>query len=301
VPDRFTSVQWIRVPDGKMTPGLKALCGRLIKGGAAEPAAPRRRESRGTRVDPEALPPKLQSGASSRALPEFPVEDPEQRLKFWVHVIGWSFTSLWILFKRLPRALRAVAYIWLFVAVLAKGCSETHEAKEPGAPEAAEKLKALSEAVHENPPRDDTGIQGVVDIARAVAEAGGKIAKNHVALLAIPFGAGAGATPESKFADSAFTLLYGRLAVSRQGVGISKEPVDPFDISVAADRGRAGHARYVLCGSIDSSASAPVLTVDVVNVADGSLAWTKSYPLKDGDPSAIASDVEAHVPALDED
>jgi len=36
-------------------------------------------------------------------------------------------------------------------------------------------------------------------------------------------------------------------------------------------------------------------------VADGSLAWTKSYPAKDADPAAIAADVESHIPALDDD
>ncbi len=299
VPDRFTSVQWIRAPEGRATPALRALCARLLSGGATEAPAPRRRESRAAVVDPQAIPPPLPAAAPARPLPEFPVEEPGQRLKFWVHVVGWAFTSVWILFQRLPRWVRALAYIWLIFLLLAKGCSDKHEAKEGAEPEAASKLKVLSDGV---PAKDESGVQGAVDIARAIAEAAGKIPKERSPLLAIPFTAGPGDTPQAKLADSAFTLLYGRLAISHQGkLGVSKEPMASLDPQGAAERGRARHSTFVLCGGVEEGGGAPVLTVDIVRVADGSLAWTKSYPAKDADPAAIAADVESHIPALDDD
>jgi TolB-like protein len=169
-------------------------------------------------------------------------------------------------------------------------------------PEAAEKLKVLSVGGPGGETKDESGIQGAVDIARAIAEAAGKIPKERSPLLAIPFSAGPGDTPQAKLADSAFTLLCGRLAISHQGkLGVSNEPMASLDPRGAAERGRARHSAFVLCGGVGGDAGAPVLTVDIVRVADGSVAWTKTYPAADADPAAIAADVESHVPSLEDD
>ena len=43
-------------------------------------------------------------GPSTRpAYPEFPREEPGQRMRFWAHVIGWSLQSAWVFFESLPK------------------------------------------------------------------------------------------------------------------------------------------------------------------------------------------------------
>jgi hypothetical protein len=36
-------------------------------------------------------------------------------------------------------------------------------------------------------------------------------------------------------------------------------------------------------------------------VSDGTVVWSKSYPVAGADPAKIAAEVDSHVPALDED
>jgi hypothetical protein len=287
VPDRFVSVQWIKVPGGRMTPALKAVIGRMVSGGAPAQPAPRPRGSRAVAAAPVLHP----------ALPDFPVEEPGQRLKFMVHVAAWSLKSLRILFKGLPRWIRVIVYLWLFLFLLSRGCSHSRDTAEPLSPEAAAKAKAVSEALHGGDTKTVTGLQGVVDIARAIAEADGK----DSALLAIPFGA-AGGAEAAKLADAAFVSLYGRLSISHKGqVGVGKGSLASLDLAGAAERARAAGSAYVLCGAVGGDGAALSLTVDIVKVSDGSIVWTRAYPVPATDPAAIAADVDSHVPPLGED
>jgi hypothetical protein len=43
------------------------------------------------------------------------------------------------------------------------------------------------------------------------------------------------------------------------------------------------------------------LTVKLATVADGSLLWSKSYPIASADPAKIAADVDVKIPALESD
>src|ERR1700683_801660 len=102
VPEKFLTVQWLRVPGGKPTPALEALCRRIVSGGAV-PAAPSKKTP--------APVVRTVSSAPSAALPEFPKQEPGQKVKFWVAVLGWALRSSWALDKRLPRWVR-----WLLIA-----------------------------------------------------------------------------------------------------------------------------------------------------------------------------------------
>jgi TolB-like protein len=81
-------------------------------------------------------------------------------------------------------------------------------------------------------------------------------------------------------------------------VGLTKEPLSAPDVSAAVGRGRVHHSKYVLYGAVDEAAQN--LTVRMVVVADGSLLWSRSYPVADADPSKIAAEVDSKVPALEE-
>src|SRR5690242_16855751 len=98
VPDKFRAVQWLRVPDGRATPALEAVCRRLVSGGA------------GTRP-PTGEPPRRNEGTSpargpqrrSAEMPVFPREEPGQRVRFWFQVAGWALQSAWVGFGRFPK------------------------------------------------------------------------------------------------------------------------------------------------------------------------------------------------------
>jgi hypothetical protein len=121
-------------------------------------------------------------------------------------------------------------------------------------------------------------------------------------LLAIPFTAPAGDAAAKKLADSAFAMAYGMAATSHRGlVSLTKEPLLSADLGAALERGRANHSTYILYGSIEPQGSAQALTIKIAEVADGSVAWSKSYPVAGADPAKIAKEVDSNIPDMDED
>jgi hypothetical protein len=295
VPEKFLSVQWLKLPSGQPTPALEALCSRLVAGESPEIiAAPRRIRARPS-SDGRPKP-------APREMPAFPMEEPGQRLKFCFSVAGWALRSAWIFFQRQPRWLRLVVYVWIAFFVLTRGCSRSPP--PPGAtgtisPETAEKLKAIAGEYQGGSKKSDIAKLGV-DIAREFSRDAGENARETRPLLAIPFLAPADSPADAKLADSTFALLYGRISISHQGrVGLSKEPLPSLDVGGALERGRESHSSYVLYGGIENSGAARVLTVDIVEVSDGSVVWSKSYPVANADPAAIAPEIEARIPSVD--
>jgi hypothetical protein len=122
VPEKFLSVQWLKLPGGRATPALEALCRRLVSGNATAPSATQ----------------KLRPGrAHQAALPqfrEFPKQEPGQTVKFWVDVGGWFCWQGWAFFSRWPRWIRILLIIWLCIILLDKGCSGSghHDRVRPG-------------------------------------------------------------------------------------------------------------------------------------------------------------------------
>jgi hypothetical protein len=259
VPERFLSVQWLRLPGGRTTAALEALCRRLVSG---QPV-----------VEPRKKTPNqaAATGAQtrSREYAEFPSKEPGQPIRFWVQVVGWSFQSVWIFFNGFPRWVRIGIYIWLAIALMSKGCS-------------------LS-----NPTDTDVGSQIERDVTAKVGERLGA----GRPLLAIPFSAPSDDLAAQKLAESTFAQVYGRVELSHHGqVGLTKEPLAAPDLSAAVARGRALHSKYVLYGAVDEPGQN--LTVRMVAVAGGSLLWSQSYAVANADPAKIAAEVSSKVPSL---
>jgi TolB-like protein len=186
------------------------------------------------------------------------------------------------------------------VILISRGCSVSREAKGTITPESAAKLKAISNEYQGSLNKADIGKLGV-EIAKAFDDEDTP-ASAHSPVLAIPFSGATADAAQSKLADSAFALVYGRLSIAHAGkVGLSKEPLGALDASAGADRGREHHSRYVVCGGITASGATAALTVDIVSVRDGTVAWTGSYPVAGTDPATIAADVDAHLPSLDDE
>ena len=115
VPEKFLTVQWLKVPNGKATPALLALCDRLV---SPEPVDRRPERKRLILADPVPL------KAEAPRLPPFPKQEPGRTLSFLFHVIGWAFNSTRITIQRLPRVIRYAVYLYL-IALLLNQCSSS--------------------------------------------------------------------------------------------------------------------------------------------------------------------------------
>jgi TolB-like protein len=311
VPDKFLAVQWTRVPGGEASAALELVCRRLVSGDDVPADVPRPPRERAARAMPQ---------PSERRYPEFPREEPGQRARFWAHVVGWLLQSAWISFRRLPRWIRWIVWIWLAVALLSRGCSmgrnwdrdESPPATPPAAPKApagdtispadARKLKDIADSYRGSSNTSDVAKLGI-EIAQSFAsEVGKEVAAAQAPLLAIPFGAPSGDAAAAKLADSTFAQVYGRIAISRHGhVGLVNEPLASPDTAAAVAQGRAREAKYVLYGAVDGQPPAQSLTVKLLSVKDGSVLWSETYPATGADPAAIAALVEAKMPASKDD
>lgn len=296
VPERFLSVQWLRLPGGRPTPALEALCRRLVCGEALVPqpvkkASEKKAPDQAARVSPASPP---------REYPEFPREEPGQKARFWLRVVGWAFQSAWLFFQGFPRWVRILVYVWVGIALLSKGCTSSDDRPERSSPANARKLKEISD--HYQGSSDKADIAKLsTQIAREFADEAG----NHAAqgaLLAIPFSVPSEDAAAKKLADSTFAQIYGRVAISHHGhVGLDSAPLPSPDPQAAVDRGRANHSMYVLYGAISNHEAVQTLIIKIVAVADGAVVWTQSYPAKDADPAKIAAEVDSNVPEPQDD
>ena len=305
VPDKFLAVQWTRAPGGQLTAALEGLCRRLLAGPGAGPQPARPSTDR---------PARAVSGRAPRAFPEFPREEPGQRVRFWAHVLGWLLQSAWISFGRLPRWVRSLVWVWLVIAVMAKGCEpwtrdndeRPAPPKTPSAdtlsPADARKLKDIADSYQGSSNASDVARLGMQIAQTFAGEVGKEAAAAQAPVLAIPFGAPGGDEAARKLADSTFAQVYGRLAISHHGhVGLVNEPLASADSSAAVAQGRAREAKYVLYGAVDGRSPAQHLTVRLLAVKDGSVLWSGAYPVTGADPAAIAAQVDANTPAVEDD
>jgi hypothetical protein len=290
VPEKFLTVQWLKVPGGRPTAALESLCRRVASGDFKESKPTRKALRRQEKRQPAAAP--------LLHRPEFPREEPGQRIRFWVEVMAWAARSAWVLWRRLPRWVRIVAIVWIATALISRCNSSRHQDSADMSPEKVEKLKAISQQYQGNLNKNDI-IKLGTQIAKEFADDPNDIVIDRSPLLAIPFTAPDGDAAASKLADSTFAMAYGMVSMSHRGqVSLTKEPLPSRDLGAALERGRANHSTYVLCGTVDTVGNARVLTVKIAAVADGSVLWSKSYPAADADSAKIASEVDANIPAL---
>ncbi|MGP0055263.1 MAG: TIR domain-containing protein [Steroidobacteraceae bacterium] len=294
VPEKFLTVQWLKVPGGRPTPALESLCHRVARGNIDESQHARTAEAR---------PGNGKSAAYPLRYREFPREEPGQRIRFWVDVVVWAFCSAWMLFKRLPTWVRIIAYVWIGIALIIRCESSSpshphpHQHAAEISPAKIEKLEAISEEYRGSVNKNDIG-KLATEIARYFPDENDRSASGGGPLLAVPFTASSGDAAAEKFADSTFAMAYGMASIAHQGqVSLTREPLRSRELGAALERGRASHSTYVLYGTVDSIDHAQVLTVTIATVADGSVVWSKYYPVADADPTSIASEVVTKIPA----
>lgn len=306
VPEKFRAVQWLRLPDGRPTAALEAVCRRLASGESSP--SPSDERPRTARV-PDALatggaapPAGRAAGAVPMEFPPFPREEPGQRVRFWFQVVGWAVQSGWAAFKRLPKWVRIIIYAWALVLLVSRGCTPSHGHHTTGL--SAAQMHELAHLGTTN-----TGGWTAADTARLIGQvakefpaSAGDDSSTYAAVLAIPFAAPAGDSAAQKVASSVFGQLYGRLAISRHGhVALADQPLPSLDASAAVAQGRAHGSSYIVCGAIAGSGPDQQLTVKIIAVKDGSVSWSESYPVAGADPADIAEDVSDSVPRHEDD
>jgi TolB-like protein len=302
VPDKFRAVQWLRLPNGEATPALEALCRRLVSGEVQKPLEPPPGQPRARR---DAAPASEQASRRGRAeFPPFPREEPGQRIRFWFQVAGWTLQSAWIGFNRFPKWVRIGVYCWLGILLLSRGCTPSDHDGDRTPQISSTQARKLKE-IGASHPGSWTGAdttQLLTQIAKEIPAAARDSASTFGPVLAIPFASPANDAAAQKLAGSVFTQVYGRLAITRHGqVALADQPLRTLDASAAMVQGRAHASTYIVCGAVAGSAPDQQLTIKVVAVNDGSVLWSKSYPMTGADPAGIATEVTAHVPARDDD
>ena len=295
VPEKFLSVQWTKVPGGHANAALEGLARRVVSGQAPEPSAPGPASPKGGSRRPKGgAPPPAAPG-----LPDFPRQEPGQKIRFLFQVLGWMLRSGWILFRRFPRWIRIVVYLWLAVLVLSsRSCIPSSEHRSAKlSPADAEKLKAIAQDWQGSSGKSDAGKLGA-QIAQAFSDELAAPAQAAQPMLAVPFGAPAGDAAAARLADSTFAEVYGRIAIARHGhVGLGEAALP--DAAAAVRSAREHHASYVLYGAVDKTAQS--LRVSLLEAKDASVLWSGSYPVTGADPAAIARQIEAQVPDLEDD
>jgi hypothetical protein len=303
VPEKFLAVQWSRLPAGEPTSAFEALCRRLAAGQrfVGRPVgAPAQRKTPGGSAEATAT-----RTAPQREFPEFPNEQPGQRTRFAGQVALWGLHSGWIAFNRFPKWIRMIIYVWVFIAVFLRGCSSSNEDRPSRSHRVtkadAQKLQEIAKSYEDSADKQDVG-KLVGAIAQAFPGRPGKVPPADKPLLAIPFSAAGGDVVGKKLADSVFAETYGRVSISHHGmVGLAAGPGVSPDNDSALQLGRAQHSKYVLYGVVGDPSAAQTLDVRLIEVDDGSVTWSGSFPVAGASPSAIASEVDEKVPDLDDD
>lgn len=293
VPEKFLTVQWLKVPGGRPTPAFESLC-RRIASGAHTPPTPERPAGR-----------REAAAASAALLPEFPTHEPGQTIRFWFEVVAWACRISWARFKRMRSWVRIVVYVWLAIWLLSRCHSSTEQVSADISPAAAKKIEALTQSVKSDPTKEDVVKYGT-QFLKTLAEDADEGAVEGSPLLAINFTAPDADPAAQQFAKSVFASVYGTVAISHRGqVSLSKESRSCDELGPALELAKANESAYVLCGGIvgkgggaDATDGAPVLTVKIAKVADGSLLWSRSYPAAGADAGKIAAEVDAKIPPL---
>ncbi len=290
VPEKFLMVQWLKVPRGEPTRALETLCRRIANGNPAEQPPPRKAG---------ATPPPIARPAADPGILEFPREEPGQRLRFLAEVAIWAVRSVWMLFKRLPRWIRIVAYVWLFVMLISRCNSSTHHATaENSTPHDIEKLRTIAKGFESGPNKNDLTKLGSA-VASEFSEDEDSASAAMSPLLAIAFTAPPDDAAAQDLANESFVLAYGLAVIANSDkVSLAKDPAPQPDLGTALALGRAKHATYVLYGRIARVDAASRLTVEVAKVADGKLVWSQTHDTVGLEPAKLAAEIVAHLPTL---
>ena len=296
VPEKFFSVQWLRVPAGQATPGLRELAGKLANGetvavhhSAPATAAPVSRAERKAARAEKAPPPPF---------PHFPAFPEKGQLGRFVYELAlWAGRLVHALWGHLPRFIQiiaAIAVIFNLISWISRDRPRSAEAKAEKAALVSDVNKVVESAVRgakgEGKGATPEMVQSIVGAVAAVAQSGRP-------LSVVPFN-GEGELAVT-YADAAFDAAY---EILRRGgpdqVSLSPVPLDnDFSDTEALLRGAQLKSRFVLTGQVSrESPEQPLkLTVKLYEVKQPAAVWTESYDISQVDAPTAARNLTAEV------
>jgi TolB-like protein len=212
-------------------------------------------------------------------------------VRFGFDVAIWTVRSLWVQWRRVPRWIRYIVIIWLVVTLL------SHRSRKPDEDVAATQRKLNDVAAqYQKTPQDLAKLGAMVakEFADSVEE------DTTVSLLAMPFIAPGGDAASVRLADTAFAQTYTRISLTQHGAPVTGDSgITQCDQPALVARAKAKHTRYVLCGIVESAASAPAaLAITLIDVKRVHEIWSGRYPVAGADAARIAQDVAAQVPKM---
>ncbi len=264
---------------------------------------------------PDAPPPEHPPVPPIPPMPPFP-HVPEKGgffhgVKFLAEVLWWALAAAWMLFARLPKWGRIVVTVWLVATLFSTRCSRPSET--PAAPPLARtesrrdddtpKKKRPAAERRVQTPQESAATLDRGELAKLATEIA-HVFKDGVSdntavgkpLVVIPFAPPTADTPGGKFAHAVFLSLYGRLSLDRRGeVSVVAPPRGEPGPAVLLARAKALHASFVLAASPVVEGEEAALTIKLFSVADSTVTWTESFPIKGADDTAVAEKIAAQV------
>ncbi|HKB57721.1 MAG TPA: toll/interleukin-1 receptor domain-containing protein [Lacunisphaera sp.] len=294
VPEKFFTVQWLRVPGGQTTPALQDLARKLAKGEAvaippAAPLAPPAAEgSRKSRRAAEPPPP----------FPKFPAfPESGHRARFVYDLVLWFGHLIHALWSHLPRFVRVIAamvIIFNLISWVFRVSQPSDTPRKTKSDIAAEVSKALgsvgSGARLRGKDRAAAAIESVVGTAAEALQAG-----RPVTLVTFSGeGDKAGEYAEGVF-DEVCSLLQ---KDGKPQWGLSPLPLKP-DASDAevVSRGLRMKSRFVLTGhaGVPIPGLAPAFTARLFEVGTGQMVWKETFETAANEPDTVAQRIAAEV------
>jgi hypothetical protein len=278
VPEKFFTVQWLRVPGGQPTPALRDLARKLASGEAvAAPltsAAPAAAES----------PRKSRSSAEPPPFPKFP-EYPEHgnQRRFLYELVVWFGLLLRSLWLHLPRWVRVIAAIfiifnligWIFRDRKPEESVVQKKAKSEVLSHMGDAMAATGTKVaNEAPDKAASVIENLVGVAAEAIQSGRPV-------TVIPFDGGT--EKENQQADEIFEEVCDLLLKDgKPQWGLSPLPLkSPEGDTEAISRGQRMKSRFVLTGhaGVVAPGLPPGFMVRLFDVGRSELVWKETFLL----------------------
>ena len=290
VPEKFFTVQWLRVPGGQATPALEELAQKLATGDThAAPVAPlapptpgKARKSWRTAEPPPPFP----------KFPAFP--EPGHRSRFIYELVLWFGHLIHSLWGHLPRFVRIIAAIFIIFNLIAwvfRDGDSTASAKKA---KQAEVLNDVTKALGNTGNPGSTKAHKTGGTLASMIGAAVEAAQAGRPLAMVTFsGTGPGA---EAYADEVFENISSLLPPGPQ-VGLSPIPLPAEATDTdCLERGLRLKSKHVLTGFVHAAAGQPpVLTARLYDVQKRAFSWTENYDSTSIDAPTAAQRIAAEV------
>jgi hypothetical protein len=292
VPEKFFTVQWLRVPGGVPTPALRELARRLVRGDAmaldAAPLAPSAASAgKAGKSGKHAEPPPF---------PKFPAY-PEHGHKgrFLYDLVTWFGHLVHSLWCHLPRWLRVVAAVFIIFNLISWIFRESQPASSPrrNKSEIADQVKKSIGDAARAPEGKDKAAVAIESLIGAAADA----FQSGRPVTLIPF-SGEGDADED-YSDKVFEEVCELLQMDgKPRWGISPLPLKPdAPEAEAIGRGLRMKSRFVLTGHVGTPipGQATVFTVRLFDSGKGELVWKETFETGTNDAATTARRIAEEV------